>query len=296
MFFGLTEIENPLVRKGTAEAEAFYLLLFTDLIVRFWLAWFAVVLALVASASVFPEFLREGAVEVLLSKPIGRVRLFVWKYLGSLLFVAVQVALFAVIAFVAIGARLGEWNFSIFWSVPLVTFVFSLVYCVAVLIGVVTRSTLFSLLGALLFWGGTLMVQWTEDALYKFAYMMPQIGVQVDMQTGQLTESTVEPGEGALAKAYATTKAIAAPLPKTRDCTMYLKRLIRFKGRDSMLAGMDLGMLLTGGVPEQDMAVTRQASEAYEKRHSAAYVVWSSLGFQLMVLALAAWWFARRDY
>jgi ABC-type transport system involved in multi-copper enzyme maturation permease subunit len=296
VMFGLHEVANPLIRKGTAEAEAFYLLLFTDVIVRFWLAWFAVVLALVSSASIFPEFLREGAVELLLSKPIGRLRLFVWKYLGSLLFVAVQVLLFAVIAFVAIGVRLGEWNWSVFWSVPLVTFVFSLVYCVAVLIGVVGRSTLFALLGALLFWGGTLLVQWSEDVLYKFAYMMPQIGVQVDLRTGAVAENTATPGKGGVAKAHATVKALAAPLPKTRDCTMFLKRMIRFEGRNSALAGMDLGLLLTGGLPDHDLTTSRAAAQAYENRHSAAYVIWSSLGFEVVVLGFAAWWFGRKDY
>ena len=296
VMFGAYEIKDPELRKGSPLAEAFYLLLFTDVIVRFWLAWFAVVLALVSSASIFPEFLREGAVEMLLSKPIGRVRLFIWKYLGSLLFVGLQVLMFALIAFVAIGVRIGEWNFSVFWSVPMVTLVFSLIYCVAVLIGVFTRSTLFSLLGALLFWGATLMVQWSEDVLYKFSYMMPQIGMQVDLQTGEMRPLEAEPGTGAVAKAHATVKAIAVPMPKTRDCTMFLKRMIRFESRDTVLAGMDLGVLLSGGMPQQDREVMADATEAYDKRHSAAYVIWSSLAFELVVLALAAWWFTRRDY
>ncbi len=297
MFFGLHEIENPIIRKGTPEAEAFYLLLFTDVIVRFWLAWFAVVLALVSCASIFPEFLKAGSVDLFLAKPIGRVRLFVWKYLGSLLFVAVQMLVFALIAFLAIGFRLGEWNLSVFWSVPLVTFVFSLVYCVAVLIGVVSRSTLFALLGALMFWGSTLMLQWSEDLLYKFAYMMPQLEMQVDMQTGEVRHSEQKPGEGTVAKAHATVKAIAVPLPKTRDCTMFLKRLIKFESRDSMLAGVDLGLLLSGGdMPREDQELMQGAQEAYENRHSAAYVIWTSAGFELVVLALAAGWFVRKDY
>ena len=296
VLFGLREFDNPLLRAGTPEASAFYLLLFTDVVVRFWLAWFAVVLALVASASVFPEFLREGAIEVLLSKPIGRVRLFLWKYLGSLMFVAVQVGLFAAIAFVAIGARLGEWNFSVFWSVPLVTLVFSLVYCVAVLIGVVTRSTLFSLLGALVFWGATLVVQWSEDVLHKFSHMMPQLEVEVDFASGELRDSNRTPGEGTLANAHATLKAIAVPLPKTRDCTLFLKRLIRFEGNRSALAGLDLSMLFTGGLSNGDLHTARNATAAHETRHSAAYVVWSSLAFEAAVLVLAAAWFSRRDY
>jgi ABC-type transport system involved in multi-copper enzyme maturation permease subunit len=297
MGFGLKEVESPMLRKGTPDSEAFYLLLFTDVIVRFWLAWFAVVLALVSCASIFPEFLKAGSIEVFLSKPIGRVRLFFWKYVGSLLFVAVQVALLTVIVFIAIGLRLGEWNLSVFWAVPVVTFVFSLVYCVAVLIGVATRSTLFALLGAVLFWGMTLMLQWSEDVLYKFAYMAPELQMQIDVQTGQVSESTEKPGEGALAKAHATVKAIAAPMPKTRDCTMFLKRLIKFQKRDSMLAGMDLGLLLSGGdMPSADKKMFENAAEAYEKRHSAFYVFGTSALFELAVLALAAGLFVRKDY
>ena len=77
---------------------------------------------------------------------------------------------------------------------------------------------------------------------------------------------------------------------------MFLKRLIRFESRDSMLAGMDLGFLLNGDLPEQDRELMASAAEAYENRHSAAYVVWTSLAFELAVLAVAAAWFARKDY
>lgn len=296
MWFGLKEFENPVIRAGTAEAEAFYLLLFSDLIVRFWLAWFAVALALISTSSIFPEFLREGAVEMLLSKPVGRLRLFVWKYLGSLLFVAVQVLLLTLLVFVAIGWRLGEWNFSVFWAVPLVTFVFSLTYCVAVLIGVVSRSTLFALLGAGVFWACTLMVQWTEDALYKFAYMMPAMGVSIDMQTGEVTEGEAEEGGGAIVGAHSTVKAIGGPLPKTRECTVYLKRMIHFEKRDSMLAGMDMSMLMSGEIPTQEMEETRELLEAYEKRHGSFYVLGTSFAFEVVVLGLAFWRFSRKDY
>lgn len=296
MWFGLQTFDNPVIRAGTAEAEAFYLLLFTDLIVRFWLAWFAVALALISTSSIFPEFLREGAVEMLLSKPLGRLRLFIWKYLGSLLFVAVQVLLLTLLAFVAIGWRLGEWNFSVFWAVPLVTFVFSMIYCIAVLIGVLSRSTLFALLGAGMFWAGTLLVQWTEDAIYKFAYMMPAMGVSVDMQTGQVTEAEQDDGGGAMGRAHSTVKAIAAPLPKTRECTVYLKRMIHFDKRDSPLAGMDLGMLLSGEIPDSDREEMSGVIEAYEKRHGTFYVIGTSFGFEIIVLALAYWRFSRKDY
>jgi len=295
MWFGLQTIDNPYIRAGTAEAEAFYLLLFSDLIVRFWLAWFAVALALISTSSIFPEFLREGAVEMLLSKPVGRLRLFIWKYLGSLLFVAVQVLLLTVFVFIAIGLRLGEWNFSVFWAVPLVTFVFSLVYCVAVLIGVVSRSTLFALLGAGVFWAGTLLVQWTEDALYKFAYMMPSMGISVDVQTGEVIESEPDDGGGAIGGAHKTVKAIAGPLPKTRECTVYLKRMIRFEKRDSPLAGMDMSMLLSGDLPDSERQEMGEVMEAYEKRHGTLYVLGTSFACEGVAAGIAVRRSSRRD-
>lgn len=293
LWFGLKQIDNPVIRAGTAEAEAFYLLLFTDLIVRFWLAWFAVGLALVSTSSIFPEFLREGAIDMLLSKPIGRLRLFIWKYLGSLLFVAVQVGLLTLLVFVAIGWRIGDWNLTVFWAVPLVTFVFSLVYCVSVLIGVWSRSTLFALLGCVMFWGSTLLVQCTEDYLYQNAYMA---NVAVDFDTGEIQVRDPEEGGGAFGKAHTTTKYIAAPMPKTRDTTQFLKRLIHFEKRDSPLSGVRLEMLLAGEFPEPEMEEAEEMINAYEKRHGAFYVIGTSFGFELVILALAFWRFARKDY
>ncbi len=293
LFFGLREFENPLLYEGTDEAIAFYLLLFTDVLVRWWLAWLAIALALVSTASIFPDFLAEGSIGISLSKPIGRLRLFFWKFVGGLLFVALQVAVFALIVFLALGFRIGEWNPGIFWAVPLVTFVFSLIYSVAVLFGVWTKSTLFALLAAFLVWGASLLAQWTENFLYQTAHLMPEIGMKIDFGTGEVSEGGEQEKESALVAAHRTARMVAAPLPKTRDTVIYLKRLIRMKERDSALAGLTLDMLLTGAMPD---ARTSGAMKRYDERHSIAYIFGTSLAFEVVVLALAAWRFSRRDY
>ena len=64
LFFGLKKIDNEILVKGSEEAAAFHLLLFTDVIVKFWLAWFAIMLALISTASIFPNFLKEGAIVI----------------------------------------------------------------------------------------------------------------------------------------------------------------------------------------------------------------------------------------
>ena len=290
--FGLWDIPMPILRKGTREAEVFYLLMFTDVIVRFWLGWFSLVLALISTSSIFPQFLQTGSIEIALSKPVSRTRLFLLKYLGGLLFVALQTALFCLVAFIAMGLRVNEWNLTIFWAVPVITFSFSLIYCVGVIIGVTTRSTVFALLGALMFWLLTLVAQWTEDFMYKVAYLMPEVGMGVDLKSGQISEADNNSGSG-MKKAYEAIKPVVAVLPKTRECTVGLKRLIRFNERNSMLTGMDMGSVLMAG--EADPAI-RKAMEKYEMRHSWFSIIGSSLVFEVLVLGWAVWIFSRRDY
>lgn len=290
--FGLFDFDLALMRKGTRESETFYLLLFTDVIVRFWLGWFSMILALISTSSIFPQFLQVGSIELALSKPVSRLRLFVLKYLGGLLFVAVQTGLFCLVAFIAIGLRLQEWSFSIFWAVPIITFAFSLIYCVGVAIGVLTRSTVFALLGALLFWALTLVAQWSEDVAYQFAYLFPEVGMQMNLSTGQLEDASDE-STSTSKKIHAAAQAITAILPKSRECTLGLKRLIQFKERESLLTGVDLGSVFAGN--DVNPAIKR-AMEKYQLRHTWIYIIGTSLIFEVLVLAGAATIFIRRDY
>lgn len=291
-FFGVMEFGHPMVRGGSEHAAAFYILMFTDLIVRYWLAWVVILIGLISTISIFPDFLAEGGIEVTLSKPVSRATLFLLKYLGALLFVAIQVGLLSLIAFLAIGWRVGEWNPGVFWAVPVVTFVFSLIYCVSVLAAVRTKSTAFSLIAGLGIWGTALLVQWGEDLCYKMGVMLPQLGVRMDLRTGEPRLTDDKEG-GKIAEWQKIFESAMAPLPKTRECTLYLKRLIVFEDRNSPIAGTDLSMVLTPGASDPRM---KKAMEAYERRHSAWYVFGTSALFEVIVLGGAMWIFCRRDF
>jgi ABC-type transport system involved in multi-copper enzyme maturation permease subunit len=121
MMFGMAEFDNPVLRAGTPAAELFYLGLFSKFIVGVWLSWVAIGLAIISCAPVFPDFMAEGSIGIPLSKPVSRLKLFLYKYIGSLMFVVLQVGLFCAIVFFAVRWRVGTWNPSVFWAVPLVT-------------------------------------------------------------------------------------------------------------------------------------------------------------------------------
>ena len=86
MMFGLANFDHELLRKGGEFSELLYIGLFNKFIVGLWLSWVAVILGLVSCASIYPDFMAEGSIELSLSKPIRRLTVFFTKYLGSLLF------------------------------------------------------------------------------------------------------------------------------------------------------------------------------------------------------------------
>jgi hypothetical protein len=145
-----------------------YKQLFLTLGIGIWLTWVAVILALISTAGIVPEMVAGGSIEMLLSKPISRTRLFLTKYLTGLLFATLQVGVFTVASFLVIGVRGGTWEPSLFLAVPVVVCFFSYLFAVCALLGVLTRSTIAALLLTLLFWFALFVVNTADNALLGF--------------------------------------------------------------------------------------------------------------------------------
>lgn len=129
-----------------------YRFMFANLAVPFWLSWVAIVLGLISTAGMIPDLIQSGTIEAVLSRPIGRVRLLLTKFAGGLLFMALQVAVFSLLAFLVIGIRGGSWAPEVFLAVPIVVAMFSYLFAICVLLGLLTRSTIAALLLTLLLW------------------------------------------------------------------------------------------------------------------------------------------------
>jgi ABC-type transport system involved in multi-copper enzyme maturation permease subunit len=279
LLFGLFDIPSDTIRAGSPMAELTYLGIFSNLIVGIWLSIAAVILALISCASIFPDFMAEGSIGIPLSKPVSRLTLFLCKYVGSLLFVVVQVALFCAIVFLALRWRVGTWNPSVFWAVPLVTLVFSYIYSVVVLFAVKTRSVLASVLAGIAVWFLAWFGQAGEGLLYMASYVEKQ----------QMEEAS-EKRPLVMEKWHQASVVAMGFLPKTGQTMQLLDRLMVVKGE----GGYSHGSLLAGmmGASKGD---AKETDEAYT-RHSTRYIIWTSLGFEAVMLGLAAFIFCRRDY
>ena len=157
-------IPFPFVSTNFIPRADFYKFTFAQLGVGYWLAWIATIIGLVSTASIFPDFVDRGSIDLMLSKPIGRARLFFTKFLTGLLFAGLQVTVFTLASFLVIGLRGGDWEPWIFIAVPLVLVFYSYLFAVQAAIGLVTGSVIASVIGVFLFWFVISLVQ-TGDGI-----------------------------------------------------------------------------------------------------------------------------------
>ena len=97
----------------------------------------------------FPDLITGGTIDLYLSKPLSRLRLFIIKYLTGLLFVALQGrGVFRVGSFRGVRrcVRAHEWKPSLFLAIPIVVCMFSYLFGFCVLLGVWSRSTIAAIL------------------------------------------------------------------------------------------------------------------------------------------------------
>jgi len=146
------QIRAPIINTNLISRELFYKYLFSNFGVGFWLTWVGLALALVSTASIVPDFVAGGSVDLYLCRPISRLRLFLTKYLTGLLFVGLQVCVFTAACFLVMGLRGGVWSPRTFLAIPLVLLVFSYLFAFCVLVGLLTRSTIAAVLLTTLFW------------------------------------------------------------------------------------------------------------------------------------------------
>ena len=113
----------------------------------------AMMVAIVVTAPMIPDMFQTGSLHLLLSKPLSRSLLFLSKYLGGCIFVAMNVGVFLVGLYFYAGIQLGIWNRGILWCIPLFIFSFMIFYSVSALVGLVWKNPIICVVLTALFWG-----------------------------------------------------------------------------------------------------------------------------------------------
>jgi len=103
-------------------------------------------LFIILVSSFIPSMLREGNLDLLLSKPISRTKIIIGHFIAGILFVFVTLLIIIGIIWFIISSKTGIWHtqflFSIFW----LTLVFAIIYSTVILFSTLTKSTIFTIL------------------------------------------------------------------------------------------------------------------------------------------------------
>jgi ABC-type transport system involved in multi-copper enzyme maturation permease subunit len=110
-------------------------------------------LACVITAFYIPNMLRKGTIDLLLAKPINRLTLLLYKYVGGLTFMFLTTSFLITGLWVALGLRTGIWEPAFLLLVPILTFQFALFYALSTLVAVFTRSPIVCILFCVLLYG-----------------------------------------------------------------------------------------------------------------------------------------------
>ena len=304
---------------------------FRLVILSIWLTWAATILALISTAGIFPDLITGGSIDLYLSKPLGRARLFATKYLAGLAFVTLQVVVVTVGGFLIMGLRGHEWIPKLFLSIPIVICLFSYLFAICVFFGVLTRSTIAALLVTIVAWFLLASVDWSEQWVLAGhrAFQSQTDSLDAQLAREPVTTHPAEEespgnspdfnGRGSLRQRAETARELAmwsgrfqrilygikTVTPKTTDTSDLLNRYVfteeeveQSLNPPPQREGSPWRRRQNGGQAADDQATVAGAKTATLELYnrSPTWVIGTSLLFELVVVTLAGWMFVRRDY
>ncbi len=132
---------------------------------NYFLGKFGVSIAILVTANVIPRMFEPGSIDLLLSKPVSRSLLFLAKFFSGCAFILVSVSYFLLGLWLILGVRFGLWSGQLLLAIPVFVFVFSIVYSLSAVAGVVWRNPVVSVMIALSAWAFCMVLGNLRSAL-----------------------------------------------------------------------------------------------------------------------------------
>ncbi len=261
LFFGLVDTHVPFLTLGDIVE------FIGDKIIGWFGAAFTMLISTIMVASFLPNMLNKGTVDLLLVKPIHRTTLFLYKFLGGLLFMVLNTLVIIVGVYLALGLQTGLWTHALLLCIPIFTLQFAIFYSVMALAAVLTRSAVVSIFMAMVTWGLLFLVGYAHWFL-------------IEKGRASKPESTRSHW------AYVSFDAVKMVLPRYKDIDWLTTKMIK----------TDLIDMMHPPGAERD----RQLKDQIDKEGYDAYnwpsALTATFAFIAVMLGLACWRFATKDY
>jgi ABC-type transport system involved in multi-copper enzyme maturation permease subunit len=219
-------------------------------------ATLTLLIGVVITGFFIPNMLRKGALDLLITKPVSRPALLVYKYIGGLSYMLILTVTTIGGIWLVLAIRSGFWNTNFLLLIPILTFTFAILYAFSTLIAVLTRSSIAAIL-----------------LTCGFAFCLYLVGT-IKLELDKFRADPVHRDE--VSKTFCDViDGIQFILPRYKDVDRLTTKLIS----DATLTPLEQYALVKSAVEYPDWGETFGVS----------------LGFIAVMLGLACWRFQTRD-
>ncbi len=260
-------------------------------LVNYVAVWVLLIIGVIVTADIVPTMLRKGALDLIIAKPLTRVELLVYKYVGGLMFVFLLTSFTVLGIWLVIGMRTGIWTPHFLAAIPVVTFYFAILYAVSTLAAVFSRNTLVAILATFVAWGLIWAIGKVNDGIGNREAAIAEQAVKGN-DAGQFLPKKGEkdPSLDDVIARIDPDAPLWGFIPKLTWPFFEIVHAVTPRAYD---LDSRLGRIIAGGV----LSESEWEAAGYEKppRDSWAGTVGVSLAFIALCLGLASWRFVTRD-
>ena len=122
-------------------------------VLRLVIGFGGLIICILVTSGTIPQMYEPGAIDLLLSKPVSRVLLFLTRFVGGCAFMLIIAVPLICGVWLISGVRLGQWYPKLFWCIPLFALLFMVYYAISAVAGVLWRNSIVSVILTAVFMG-----------------------------------------------------------------------------------------------------------------------------------------------
>lgn len=217
--------------EGVEDIQARTIQTIQTLVVEYLCGYVGILCCVSATAFFVPQMLERGSADVVFARPLSRTRLLLTRYFSGLVFVGLLAGLLVTGMYLGFLLVSGYGDVGFLWGAVTLVYLFAIVHGVAVLAGVVTRSTVAAILISLVFFVGTGCVHrfWVLRTYLSEGEVISQLRVQSRPgaeEEAPIPEVLDQERVGTLGRILVgILDTLHWTLPKTRDADVITRRL-----------------------------------------------------------------------
>ncbi|MEO6695560.1 MAG: ABC transporter permease subunit [Ignavibacteria bacterium] len=128
---------------------------------------------LISVSSFIPSMLEKGNIDLLLSKPVSRSKIIIAKFTGSVLLIFISLVYLIGFVWLILSIKSGYWHFPFLLSIFWLTLSFAVVFSFTLLVGLISQSSILSVLLSIFLLIVTKILSIREVAIFSFVENEP---------------------------------------------------------------------------------------------------------------------------